>query len=595
MPKSKDRQFVLWFDELRNTDVKYVGGKNASLGEMYRFLTPKGVRVPNGFAVTAYAYQHFVKEAGIKKEIRRVLKETNIHDVRSLMRGGKEIRELILGSQFPKEIETAIVDSYRQMEKEYGKNCDVAVRSSATAEDLPDASFAGQQDTYLNIRGATELLKASKKCVASLFTNRAISYREDKGFDHFKISLSIGVQKMVRSDKASSGVMFTIDTESGFQNVVLINSSYGLGENIVQGKVTPDEYYVFKPTLKQGYNAIVSRRLGDKRIKMIYSSDPQKPTKDVAVSRSDQLAFSITDKEVHQLAKWGVIIEKHYGRPYDMEWAKDGQTGQLFIVQARPETVMSQRDVNVLEEYTLGHRGRVLIEGTSVGFKIGTGKVRVIQSVKQIHKFQPGEVLVTTMTDPDWEPIMKIASAIVTEEGGRTSHAAIVSRELGLPAIVGTGDATKKLKTGQKVTISCAEGERGYIYQGVLPYNVKRTNIKNLQRPKTSIEMIFGTPEIAFQTAQIPNSGVGLAREEFIIASSIQIHPMALIKYPNLKDAAAKKKIEKLTAGYPNKKQYYIDKLAHGIATIAAAFHPNEVIVRLSDFKTNEYANLIGG
>ncbi|MBU0707970.1 phosphoenolpyruvate synthase [Patescibacteria group bacterium] len=595
MTQSKEKKFVLWFKELRNTDVKYVGGKNASLGEMYHYLTPKGVLIPNGFAVTAAAYQHFLKEAGIKKEIRDIIKETKIHNLRSLMTGGKKIRETILNSDLPTDLEKLIIESYRQLEKEYGKNCDVAVRSSATAEDLPDASFAGQQDTYLNIRGAKQLLIASKKCVASLFTNRAISYREDKGFDHFKVSLSIGVQKMVRSDKAASGVMFTIDTESGFDKVVLINSSYGLGENIVQGKVTPDEYYVFKPTLAKGYKAILARKLGKKNIKMIYSNNPAKPTIDIPVKPEEQLEYSITDNEVLQLSKWGVIIEDHYKRAYDIEWAKDGLTGKLYIVQARPETVQSQRDYSVLEDYQLSKRGKVLSDGSPVGSKIGSGKANVINDVKDIHKFKKGEVLVTDMTDPDWEPIMKIAAAIVTNRGGRTCHAAIVSRELGIPCLVGTEDATKKIKTGRPVTVSCGEGETGYVYDGLIKYNVKRTSIKNLKRPKTKMMMNLGDPEQAFDYSFIPNDGVGLAREEFIINSYIQIHPRALLNYGRLKDKNAKKKIDQLTKGYKSKRQFFIDRLASGIAIIGAAFYPNDVIVRLSDFKTNEYANLIGG
>ncbi len=595
MAQLKNKAHILWFKQLRKTDVKYVGGKNASLGEMYYYLNPKGVLIPNGFAVTAEAYQHFLKKAGIKEEIKAVLKSTNIHDIRSLMAGGKKIRETILKAEFPEDLKARIATAYHQLEKEYGRNCDVAVRSSATAEDLPDASFAGQQETYLNIRGAVALLIASKKCIASLFTNRAISYREDKGFDHFKVSLSIGVQKMVRSDLAASGVMFTIDTESGFKDVVLIDSSYGLGENIVQGKVTPDEYYVFKPTLAQGYEAIISRRLGKKNIKMIYSREPNNPTVDVGVKPEDQDRYAITDREVLKLAEWAVIIEKHYGRAMDIEWAKDGQTGKLYIVQARPETVQSQRDYSVLEDYQLSKRGKVIVEGSPVGSKIGVGKANVINDVKDIHKFKKGQVLVTDMTDPDWEPIMKIAAAIVTNRGGRTCHAAIVSRELGIPCIVGTENSTKKISTGRGITVSCAEGETGYVYDGVLKYIIKKTSIKNLKRPKTKIMMNLGDPEQAFDYSFIPNDGVGLAREEFIINSFIKVHPLALIKYNSLKDAKAKKQIAALTKGYQNKKQFFIDQLASGIGIIGAAFYPNDVIVRLSDFKTNEYANLIGG
>ncbi|MFA5107864.1 MAG: phosphoenolpyruvate synthase [Patescibacteria group bacterium] len=592
---TKNKKLVLWFKELRKTDVGLVGGKNASLGEMYRFLVPKGVIVPNGFAITASAYQYFLKEAGIKKEIQQILKETKIHNITSLMAGGRRIRETILKAQFPAKLDAQIIESYQKLEKEFGKNCDVAVRSSATAEDLPDASFAGQQETYLNIRGPKQLLEACKKCFASLFTNRAISYRADKHFDHFKISLSIGVQKMIRSDLAASGVMFTLDTESGFKDVVLINGSYGLGENIVQGKVTPDEFTIFKPTLAQGYKAIISRRLGQKSPKMIYSRNPAKPTVDVPVKPADQEKFCITEAEALKLAKWGVIIENHYQRPMDIEWAKDGQTGKLFIVQARPETVQSQRDYSILEDYALASRGKVLVTGSPVGSKIGAGVANVINNVKDISKFKKGEVLVTDMTDPDWEPIMKIASAIVTNRGGRTCHAAIVSRELGIPCLVGTENGSKKIRTGRKVTVSCAEGENGYVYDGLLKFTVRRTSIKNLKRPKTKIMMNLGDPDQAFSYSFIPNDGVGLAREEFIINSYIKVHPGALINFAKLKDAKAKKIITELTKGYPNKKQYFIDQLASGIATIAAAFYPKDVIVRLSDFKTNEYAGLIGG
>lgn len=586
---------MLWFRELGRADVKYVGGKNSSLGEMYRFLTPKGVRVPNGFAVTAAAYQHFLKAAGIKKEIEAVLRATKIHNIQSLMAGGKKIREIILKAEFPEDLNQAIVAAYREMEKEFGPHCDVAVRSSATAEDLPDASFAGQQETFLNIRGVEELLDACRKCFASLFTNRAISYRQDKKFDHFKISLSIGVQKMVRSDMATSGVMFSLDTESGFKDVVLINASYGLGENIVLGKVTPDEFFVYKPTMAKGFYPILSRRLGTKAVKLIYSGDEQEPTKDVQVSAKDRARFCLTDADVIRLAKWAVIIEKHYGRPMDMEWAKDGRTGQLFIVQGRPETVQSQRDYTVLEDYTLLSKGKVLITGSPVGSKIGAGVAHVLNDAKDISKFKKGEVLVTDMTDPDWEPIMKIASAIVTNRGGRTCHAAIISRELGIPCIVGTEHGTQKIKSGRPVTVSCSEGEIGSVYDGALKFKVMKTSIKNLQRPKTKIMMNLGDPDQAFSYSFVPNDGVGLAREEFIINSYIKIHPLALINFARLKDQKAKAQIEKLTSAYTDKKQFFIDQLASGIALIAAAFAPKDVIVRLSDFKTNEYANLIGG
>lgn len=592
---------ILWFKNLGIKDVPLVGGKNASLGEMYRKLTTKGVRVPNGYAVTAAAYFYFIREAGVADDIRRILKDLNTHDLRNLQERGRAVRHVILTAEMPDDLQEAITKAYHELEGEYGKGVDVAVRSSATAEDLPDASFAGQQETFLNIRGEKQLLDACRRCFASLFTDRAISYREDKHFSHFKIGLSIGVQKMVRSDKACSGVMFSIDTESGFKDVVLIDGSWGLGENIVQGAVNPDQFYVHKPTLRLGFTSILSKKLGSKHIRMIYGSG-DKPTKNVSVKPVDRARFVLTDREVLQLAKWAVIIEDHYSKeagkfkPMDMEWAKDGVTGKLFIVQARPETVASQRNPSVFEQYIFSPGSKKpLVTGVSVGAKVGVGPARVLASVADMHDFKKGEVLVTDITDPDWEPIMKIASAIVTNRGGRTSHAAIVSRELGIPAVVGCGNATAKLKTGQMVTVSCAEGEEGRIYEGKIPFSVKRTNLKKVKRPKTKIQMIFGSPELAFHTAQIPNDGVGLARLEFIINSYIQIHPLALLNYSKLKDAKAKKQIAKLTLGYADKRRYFVDRLAYGVATIAAAFYPREVIVRLSDFKSNEYASLIGG
>ncbi|MFA6098030.1 MAG: phosphoenolpyruvate synthase [Patescibacteria group bacterium] len=595
MAKKMNRQIktILWFNEIGIKDVPLVGGKNASLGEMYRNLVQKGVLVPNGFAITASAYFYLIKEAGIMQRIRQILSDLNTKSLKNLMVRGAKVRQTILHAEIPADLKQEIVVSYRKLEKKYGKNCDVAVRSSATAEDLPDASFAGQQETYLNIRGEKALLEACKKCFASLFTNRAISYRVDKGFDHFKIGLSIGVQKMARSDKACSGVMFSIDTESGFKNAVLINGSWGLGENIVQGAVTPDEFYIFKPTLDK-YKPILTRKLGTKLIKMVYSTGAQ-PTKNIPTTTEERNKYVLTDKEILQLAKWAVVIEKHYKKPMDMEWAKDGVDNKLYIVQARPETVQSQRDMSVLEEYQLGKKGKVLAVGSPVGAKIGSGTARVIFDVKNISEFKKGEVLVTDMTDPDWEPIMKIASAIITNRGGRTCHAAIISRELGIPCIVGTGNATRLIKTGRKVTVSCAEGEEGYVYDGIMPYKVKRTNLKKLGRPRTKIMMNIGTPEMAFSQSFIPNDGVGLAREEFIISSYIKIHPQALLKYPRLKDKKAVKQIAELTAMYKNKPQYYVDKLASGLALIGAAFYPKDVIFRLADFKSNEYANLIGG
>ncbi|MEK7538113.1 MAG: phosphoenolpyruvate synthase, partial [Patescibacteria group bacterium] len=596
MPTSRRKQLVLWFKDLRNTDVPLVGGKNASLGEMYSLLMPKGVRIPNGFAVTATAYFHFLKTAGIKQEIKKILRDLDTSDMKNLSERGEKVRNTILAAELPPDLKRVIAANYRKLEKEFFTNVDVAVRSSATAEDLPDASFAGQQETYLNIRGEADLLLAVKKCFASLFTNRAISYRHDKGFDHFSIGLSAAVEKMVRSDKACSGVMFSIDTESGFRDAVLLTGSWGLGENVVLGRVNPDEFYVFKPTLSQGKHAILTHKMGDKLIKMIYTGDHKHPTKNIPVPPADRTKFILSDREIEQLAKWAVIIERHYGKPMDMEWAKDGRSKHLFIVQARPETVHSREKQDVLEEYILApHKAKPLVTGAPVGTKIGVGRARVILDAKHISQFKAGEVLVTDMTDPDWEPIMKIAAAIVTNRGGRTCHAAIIARELGIPAMVGTKNATRAIKTGQEVTVSCSEGSSGAVYAGALKFKVVTHNLKALKRPPIKIMMNVGNPDQAFAQSLIPNDGVGLAREEFITASWIGIHPMALIKYPRLKDKRAKKLIAGRTAGYADKTKFYVDKLASGAAMIAAAFYPKEVILRLSDFKTNEYANLIGG
>ncbi len=586
-------KYIKFFSELNNKDVPQVGGKNASLGEMYSKLTKKGVRVPNGFATTAYAYDSFMEKTGLKEKIRKILKDLDTHNVTNLMKKGKEVRNTILAADLSKEFEQEIATAYKKLSKSYGEtSLDVAVRSSATAEDLPDASFAGQQETFLNIKGKNDLLVAVKKCIASLFTNRAISYREDKGFDHFKIALSVGIQKMVRSDKASSGVMFSIDTESGFKNTVLVHSIYGLGENIVQGKVNPDEFYVFKPTM-----AIITRSVGKKSIKMIYNNKKgaKKPVKDVPVSEADREKQSITDQQVKKLAKWAMDIEDHYGKPMDMEWALDGKDKKLYIVQARPETVHSQEDVNVVEKYKLEKRGDAIISGQSVGNRIGAGISNRIMDVKDIKNFKKGEVLVTDMTDPDWEPIMKIASAIVTDKGGRTCHAAIVSRELGIPCVVGTGQASNKIKSGDKVTVSCAEGEKGFVYKGELPFKIIRNNIGDLKRPKTKVMMNVGEPDMAMLTSFTPNDGIGLARLEFIINNYIKIHPLALLNFSKLKDKKLRNKIEKITHPYKDKKQFFIDKLAEGVASIAASVYPKDTIVRLSDFKSNEYANLVGG
>ncbi|MBU4246385.1 MAG: phosphoenolpyruvate synthase [Nanoarchaeota archaeon] len=604
----KQDKLILWFSEIRNTDVAVVGGKNASLGEMYSNLTKKGVNIPNGFAVTAQAYKLFLKESGIEKRMREILSDLDVGNLKNLQARGKKVRKTILAAEFPAELKKEIAASYKTLCKEYGPNTDVAVRSSATAEDLPDASFAGQQETYLNIHGVDALLIAAKKCFSSLFTDRAISYRHTKKFGQFAVYLSIGVQKMVRSDLACSGVMFTIDTESGFRDVALVTGSYGLGENIVQGRVDPDQFYVHKPTLRLGKKPIISRVIGSKDVRMIYSNNKSKPTVNVKTSLQDAGKFCITNSEVLNLAKWGCIIEDHYKKPMDIEWAKDGRTGKIFIVQARPETVQSRRDVNVLEKYSLLQKGKILITGLSVGEKIGAGKAGVIKDVKNINQFKKGDVLVTEMTDPDWEPIMRMSSAIVTEKGGRTCHAAIISRELGIPCVVGTGNCTKVLKSGKMITVSCAEGEAGYVYEGALKFNVKKTNLKNLPELKTKIMLNVGNPEQAFDDSFIPNDGVGLAREEFIIMSYIKVHPLALLNYRSSRstrsfltkgqkslDAKLKKEIDDLTKGYTDKAKFFVDKLAEGIGTIGAAFYPKDVIVRLSDFKTNEYANLVGG
>lgn len=597
----KSQAFILWFDQLGIEDVPLVGGKNASLGEMYRELSDKGVKVPNGFAITAHAYHYLLEKNGAKEQIKNILADLDTNDMENLTERGHKVRALIRSLEFPPELRDAIYEAYHHLGLQYGENPDVAVRSSATAEDLPDASFAGQQETYLNVRGEDALIEACKKCFASLFTNRAISYRQDKGFDHFSIGLSIGVQKMVRSDLASSGVMFSIDTESGFENVVFITAAWGLGENVVQGAVNPDEYYVFKPTLYKGFRSIISKEVGSKEKKMIYDLHGNKATKNVPVPKEEQRKFCLTDDEILTLARWACTIEEHYSRkagkykPMDMEWAKDGESGELFIVQARPETVHSQRAKNVYQTYHLETSERkVLVTGHSVGKKIGEGMVNVIKDVKDIGRFQDGAVLVTEMTDPDWEPIMKKAAAIVTNSGGRTCHAAIISRELGIPCVVGCGNATEVLQDGQDVTVDCSQGDEGYVYEGKLPYKVEEINLDKMPRTKTKIMMIIGTPEQAFEFSQIPNEGVGLARMEFIINSYIRIHPLALIEYPHL-DPDVKEKIEKLTYGYEDKKAYFVDRLAHGIGRIAAAFYPKPVIVRMSDFKTNEYANLIGG
>ncbi len=595
MSKKKNK-YILWFKETGIQDVRIVGGKNASLGEMFQHLVKRGVRVPNGFCVTAGAYNYFLRETGLRSRIRSILSGLDSGNIHNLVSRGHRIRQEILKAAFPRDLEEEIIRAYRELSKLYGsEDADVAVRSSATAEDLPDASFAGQQESYLNIRGDYHLLDACKKCIASLFTDRAISYRVDKGFSHFDIALSIGIQKMVRSDKAASGVMFSIDTESGFRDVVLINASYGLGEYVVKGVVNPDEYYVFKPLLGRRLRPIIGKTLGSKERKLVYAHGGNKPTQDRGVALEDRLAFALTDDEVLQLARWAVQIERHYKKPMDMEWAKDGVSGELFIVQSRPETVMSRKDWTVLEEYVLLQKGAAITKGDAVGSKIGSGRARIIRDVSEIDQFKDGEVLVAEMTDPDWEPIMKKAAAIVTNAGGRTCHAAIVSRELGIPCVVGTGNATHLIRQGKPITVSCAQGETGTVYAGLLKFRVRRTNLKRFKLPPTKIMMNIGNPDTAFAMSFIPNQGVGLAREELIIANSIRIHPLALVHFASLKDKKAKHRIEILTAGYADKKEYYVDKLSQGVARIAAAFYPKEVMLRLSDFRSNEYRQLLGG
>ncbi|ERT07783.1 phosphoenolpyruvate synthase [Lyngbya aestuarii BL J] len=595
----KEQTLVLWFDQVGMADVKFVGGKNASLGEMIRQLTPKGVNVPQGFAITAYAYRYFLKSAGLEVKLRQLLTDLDVDDLHNLRTRAEQARNLLINTRFPVDLESAIAQAYLKLCDIYGTKVDVAVRSSGTAEDLPDASFAGQQETYLNIQGCQAVIAATHQCFASLFTDRAISYRTIKGFNHFDVALSVGVQKMVRSDLATSGVMFSIDTETGFKNAALITAAYGLGENVVQGAVNPDEYLVFKPTLHEGFQPILDKRLGSKAIKMVYDSEGT--TKNINVDLAQQQKFALNDHEILHLAKWAMLIEDHYSRvrgcysPMDIEWAKDGMSGELFIVQARPETVQSQKSTQVLQQYKLQEQGKVLLTGRAVGDRIGQGQVRVILDVKDIDQFQAGDVLVTNKTDPDWEPILKKASAIVTNSGGRTCHAAIIARELGIPAVVGCGDATTVLKTGQVVTVSCAEGEEGQVYENLVPFEIEETVLENLPKTRTQILMNVGNPEVAFRLAAMPSDGVGLARLEFIIANHIKVHPLALIHFNQLTDEKVKHQIEQLTVQYDHKPDYFVDKLAHGISMIAAAFYPHPVIVRMSDLKSNEYANLLGG
>jgi pyruvate, water dikinase len=594
---------ILSLKQVNLQNIAQVGGKNASLGEMLQQLLSQGINVPDGFAVTAIAYRYFIRNAQLEVPLQLLFQNLDTDDVRALQRVGRAARSLVLNTPFPADLTAAITVAYVKLCEEYGAETDVAVRSSATAEDLPDASFAGQQETYLNVHGVTNVLQACHKCFASIFTDRAISYRQLKGYDHLSIALSVGIQKMVRSDLASSGVMFSIDTETGFRDVALITAAYGLGENVVQGAVNPDEYFVFKPTLLTGHRPILKKQVGTKEIKMIYDVGGSKQTRNISVPLADREKIVLTDDEILQLARWTCLIEQHYSQvrgiptPMDIEWAKDGITGELFIVQARPETVQSQKSALVLKTYHLcgGIPATPLVSGRAVGEAIGQGQARIILTAKDIDQFQTGEVLITDRTDPDWEPIMKRASAIVTNQGGRTCHAAIIARELGIPAIVGCGNATIRLLDTSMLTISCAGGEEGRVYAGIIPFEVQEVKLDNLPATRTQILMNVGNPEQAFSLAAIPCDGVGLARLEFIIANWIKVHPLALIDPDRLTQPLVKQQIADLTQHYPNQPDYFVDKLAQGVGTIAAAFYPKPVIVRLSDFKSNEYANLLGG
>ena len=592
----QDDRYVRWFDTLNNTDVPLVGGKNASLGEMVRTLKDQGIPVPHGFATTATAYGEFLKANNLSGKIEALLKDWR-QGAKSLEETGKAIRRLFLRSQYPQEIAAAISIAYHELGRRYNvSDVDVAVRSSATAEDLPDASFAGQQESFLNVTGDQELMEACRRCYASLFTDRAMVYRQEKGFDHLRVALSIGVQKMVRADKAGSGVMFTIDTETGFRDVAVINAAWGLGENVVQGTVNPDEYMVFKPLLANpGFIPIIEKNLGAKEKKLVYAVGGTKTTRNLDTARDERNTFVLDDAEILTLARFAVTIEQHYGQPMDIEWAKDGDTGRLFIVQARPETVQSRREAGYLKTYEMQQEGKRLLTGLAIGEAIAAGRVCRIRSAADIARFQDNAILVTEMTDPDWVPIMKRARGIVTDHGGRTCHAAIVSRELGIPAIVGTGKATEILKNGQEITISGAEGDQGFVYEGLLKFRETEVNLSNLPETRTRIMMNIASPAAAFRWWRLPVKGIGLARMEFIINSIIKIHPLALLHFDQVTDPGIRREILALTEGYEDKVEYFVDNLARGIAKIAVSQYPEPVIVRMSDFKTNEYANLIGG
>ncbi len=602
MAAAASSSYVRWFKDLRNSDVALVGGKNASLGEMYAQLSPKGVRIPNGFALTAQAYRDALSDAGAWPKLHALLDTLDKSDVAALERAAAAAREIVYDATGTETLRQAITDAYHALEHEGGPHVPVAVRSSATAEDLPTASFAGQHDTYLNIRGEAAVFEACRRCFASLFTDRAISYREDSGFDHFKVFLSVGVMRMIRSDRASSGVIFTIDTESGFRDVVFITGAYGLGENVVQGQVDPDEWYVHKPTYKQGFRSVLRRTRGEKRIRMIYGrAGGAEAVTNVETARHDRMRYCLTDPEVLELAGYAMTIEEHYSalagtaRPMDIEWAKDGPNGELFIVQARPETVASQRDAEAMETYTLKAASNVLVSGKSVGDRVAAGRVHVIREPHDLVTFQPGEVLVAESTKPDWEPVMKTAGAIVTDHGGRTCHAAIVARELGVPAVVGAENATRVLAVGQEVTVSCCEGDIGRVYEGKLGFEVSRLPIADIPVPKTHVMVNLGNPEMAFSVAMRPHQGVGLARLEFIINEHVRAHPMALAHPGDIADPKVRAEIERLTEGYATPADFAVQKIAEGVGTICAAFWPKPVILRMSDFKSNEYAALLGG
>jgi len=591
---AEQKKYILWFKEISSKDVPLVGGKNASLGEMFSQLNKKGIMVPDGFALTSKSYWYFLKENNLEIKLKKLIKDLNCKDVKNLQKIGRTARQMIFKGKFPKDLEREILSAYKKLSGNYGqKNTDVAIRSSGVAEDAPTDSFAGQFETFLNITGQEQLLKSLKKCLASSFNDRVIVYREEKKISHLKFALSIGVQKMARSDLASSGIIFTLDTETGFRNVVLLSSIWGIGEMIVKGQITPDEFYVLKPTLKQGFKSIILKNLGRKDKKYIYSKAGG--LKEVNVSSKQRLKFSLKDEEILKLAKWAMVIEDHYKRPQDIEWAKDGKTGELFIVQSRPETVRSLEKASFHQEYKMKTSQKPILTGIAVGNKIGQGKARVIPSISQISSFKQGEVLVTRMTDPDWVSIFPLASAIITDEGGKTCHAAIISRELGVPAIVGTKKATKILKNGQDVTVDCASGAEGRIFSGKIPYQVKKYDFKGVSDLKTKIMLNIGAQETAFKSSFLPNAGVGLARQEFIIAEKIKVHPLALYHFEKIKDKNLKKRIGQITAEYKDKKEYFVKELSEGIAQIASAFYPKKVIVRFSDFKSNEYKNLVGG